>query len=73
MKYIKVVFTNRPMSTFGNNKEYTYSGDNADVAIGDMVVAEVGDEYAIAQVSGFTDTISFDPDKLRDIVGTFNV
>lgn len=71
MKYAKVIFTDRPVNT-KKFKSYTFKNLKG-LEEGDMVVIQARDGYAIGQVSGFTDTISFDEKLLKNVVAKFEV
>lgn len=70
-KYAQVVFTDRKMGMFGTSRRYTYDTQDLDLSVGDMVVVEANDGYAIGQISGSVDTLSFDPKLLKKIVVCF--
>ena len=72
MKYVQVVFTDRPVDA-KKFKAYTYLNTVKDLEVDDMVVIQAQDGYAIGQVRGFTDTISFDEKLLKKVVTKFEV
>ena len=69
-KYTKVVFTDRPMKK-PQGKEYTYHTPDFEIEVGTMVVIQAGSGYSIGQVTGFTDTITFDEKLAKNIVAWF--
>ena len=67
MKYVNVIFTDRPIKKNAKTfKNYAYN-NSIEVEEGDLVVAETVYGYAIVQVVGFTDTRP-NVETMRDLV-----
>lgn len=71
-KYAQVIFTDRPIGK-PTGKKYTYLNKDKDLKVDNMVVIQAGSGYSIGQVTGFTESISFDEKLLKQVITKFEV